>query len=102
MGVQHEHRRQDELGNKVMKSKLGIPIQSLAFEIAVMAERYERRELHPVVIAAAEKVGWSMLNLYDVEIKARFGREYRIAVKEYQEAQQRHLEDIRAIIGSET
>lgn len=85
----------------MMKNKLDIPIQSLAFQFAVMAGRYERRNLHPVVISAAESVGWSMLNLYDVEAKERFGKAYRIAVREYRQAQQNNLNDIRKIIGSE-
>ena len=82
----------------MMKNKLDIPIQSLAFQFAVMAGRYERRNLHPVVISAAESVGWSMLNLYDVEAKERFGKAYRKAVKEYREAQHKKLDDIRAIM----
>ena len=82
----------------MMKNNLDIPIQSLAFQNAVMAGRYERRHLHPVVISAAERVGWSTLNLYDVEAKERFGKAYRIAVKEYREAQQNNLNDIREIL----
>ena len=85
-----------------MKNNLDIPIQSLALQLAVMAGFYERRKLHPVVIAAAEGVGWSNLSLHDVAAKEEFRKHYRKAVKEYRQAQQDNLDGIRKIIGSET